>query len=238
MLDKEQKLLARVLDLFAQRFDQNAVLRGGMVLRVLGSPRLTNDLDYVFVPYTSKKEIVDDVLVCLHSIDGAHIEHSLNSKCLRVVLTVDGTRIQVESTVAVDVESDTTSTRMFSQQFDLPPRLIHIMELSVALSNKLAAWNERRLIRDLYDVWFLLQMSVTPDHATLAERLKNPNYSPLVDSDDYYAGDSPPDFYDFIRAKVATYTDDDIHDGLSDYLTDEEIVGLLLQFKAALARLR
>ncbi len=51
MIAKEQQLLARVLDLFAQKFDRKAVLRGGMVLRVLGSPRLTNDLDYVFVPY-------------------------------------------------------------------------------------------------------------------------------------------------------------------------------------------
>ena len=39
MIEKEQQLLARVLDLFAQRFDKKAVLRGGMVLRVLGSPR-------------------------------------------------------------------------------------------------------------------------------------------------------------------------------------------------------
>ena len=51
MIEKEQQLLAQVLDLFAQKFNKKAILRGGMVLRVLGSPRLTNDLDYVFVPY-------------------------------------------------------------------------------------------------------------------------------------------------------------------------------------------
>jgi hypothetical protein len=33
MIEKEQQLLARVLDLFAQKFDKKAVLRGGMVLR-------------------------------------------------------------------------------------------------------------------------------------------------------------------------------------------------------------
>ena len=47
MTNKEQELLARVLDVFAQKFDKQAVLRGGMVLRILGSPRFTNDLDYV-----------------------------------------------------------------------------------------------------------------------------------------------------------------------------------------------
>ncbi len=51
MIEKEQQLLAQVLDLFAQKFDKKAILHGGMVLRVLGSPRLTNDLDYIFVPY-------------------------------------------------------------------------------------------------------------------------------------------------------------------------------------------
>jgi len=41
MIEKEQQLLACVLDLFVQKFDKKAVLRGDMVLRVLGSPRLT-----------------------------------------------------------------------------------------------------------------------------------------------------------------------------------------------------
>ena len=62
MINREQALLAKVLDLFARTFDKNAVLRGGMVLRMLGSQRLTNDLDYVFVPYKSKKAIIPAIL--------------------------------------------------------------------------------------------------------------------------------------------------------------------------------
>ncbi len=57
MLEEEQKLIARVLDRIAGTFGKRAVLRGGMVLRILGSPRFTNDLDYVFVPYKSKSEV-------------------------------------------------------------------------------------------------------------------------------------------------------------------------------------
>ena len=45
MVGGQQELIACVLDLFAQQFPRRAVLRGGMVLRVLGSPRFTNDLD-------------------------------------------------------------------------------------------------------------------------------------------------------------------------------------------------
>lgn len=62
MADQEQALIARVLDLFAQRFAKRAVLRGGMVLRILGSPRFTNDLDYIFAPYQSKKDLVLEVM--------------------------------------------------------------------------------------------------------------------------------------------------------------------------------
>lgn len=237
MIEKEERLLARVLDLFAQKFDKKAVLRGGMVLRVLGSPRLTNDLDYVFVPYRSKKEIVDEILMCLQSIQGASVEHSLSSKCLRAVLTVDNTTIQIEAKVAMDVKTDTASTRLFSLQFDLPPRIIHIVDTRVALANKMAAWNERRLIRDVYDIWFMLQMQATPDEATLQQRLRKPVYSRLVKAEHRFASRTCGEFYEFLRVYVAKLTDKQIEQELSDYLQPEEIAGLALQFRAALARL-
>jgi predicted nucleotidyltransferase component of viral defense system len=237
MIEKEQELLARVLDLFAQHFDRKAVLRGGMVLRVLGSPRLTNDLDYIFVPYRSKNDIVDEIVSCLHSIEGAELDYSLNSKCLRVVLTLDRTTIQIEAKVAMDVQTATTSTRLFSSQFDLPPRIIHVVDTGVALANKMAAWNERRLVRDIYDIWFLLQMNATPDTATLEKRLRKPVYSRLVKESDRFPGQTCGEFYEFIRAHVAELTDRQITNELADYLPPEETAGLALLFRAALAKL-
>lgn len=237
MMAKEQLLLARVLDLFAQKFDRRAILRGGMVLRVLGSPRLTNDLDYVFVPYRSKKDIVTEILACLESIEGAKIDSSLNSKCLRIALTVDQTTIQIEAKVALDIKTTTTSTRFFSSQFNLPPRIIHVVDTGVALANKMAAWNERRLVRDIYDIWFLLQMKATPDKPVLEQRLRKPSYSPMVKKADYFRGKTRSEFYEFLRSKVAELTDDQVRDELSDYLPPDETEGLLLLFQAATARL-
>jgi len=237
MIEKEQRLLARVLDLFAQKFDRKAVLRGGMVLRVLGSPRLTNDLDYLFVPYKSKKEIVDEILMCLRSIEGAELSYSINSKCLRVVLTVDQTTIQIETKVAMDVKTTTTSTRLFSTQFNLPPRIIHVVDPSVALANKMAAWNERRLIRDIYDIWFLLQMHTQPDTAILGSRLAAPAYSSLVKKKDYFPGHTCSEFYEFLRTSVAALSDEQISNELSDFLPTAETSGLSLLFRASLARL-
>ncbi len=237
MIEKEQKLLAQVLDLFSQKFDKRAILRGGMVLKVLGSPRLTNDLDYVFVPYKSKNDIVDDIISCLKTITGATVTHSLNSKCLRVLLTVEQTTIQIEAQVAMDINMSTVSTKLFSSQFNLPPRIIYVTDYTIAMANKLAAWNERRLIRDIYDIWFFLQMDIKPDIATLEKRLQKPCYSRLVKYDDYFRGNGCNDFFDFIRQKVSCLSNDDITDAMSDYLPPEETTDMSMLFRAALVRL-
>jgi len=238
VIEKEQALLAKVVDLFASRFDKRAILRGGMVLRILGSERLTNDIDYVFVPYRSKNEIAGDIVNCLKSIEGAVVTHSLNSKCLRVVLTVDRTTVQIEAKVAMELKTATASTRLFSPQFHLPQRLIPVMDHSVALANKMAAWNERRLIRDLYDIWFYLRMNILPDAETLASRLRRPCYSRLVRKEDRFTGGTPVAFYEFLRARSAVLSDDDIRDALADYLPPDDTAGLAMLFRAAFARLR
>jgi predicted nucleotidyltransferase component of viral defense system len=237
-MEKEQALLAKVLDLFAQRFDKRAILRGGMVLRILGSQRMTNDLDYVFVPYKSKKDIIKDIVECLKSIDGAKVDYSLNSKCLRVKLSAGDAAIQIEAKVAMSVKTSIASTGLFSRQFNLPQRIIHVVNYSVALSNKMAAWNERRLIRDLYDVWFFLQMNIKPDEATLRARLMKPDYSRLVRKEDYFRGKTPGEFYEFMRERVALLSDTEIMESLEDYLPRKEILGMSMLFRAALAKLR
>jgi len=236
--ENEQALLAKVLDVFADRFDKHAVLRGGMVLRVLGSPRLTNDLDYVFVPYKSKNDIVDEIISCLELLDGVELSYTLNSKCLRVVLTIEQTTVQIEAKVAMDVETAILSTSQFSPQFNLPKRIIHVLDYPIALSHKMAAWNERRLIRDVYDIWFFLQMNICPDIETLESRLKKPVYSRLINAEDYFRGKSCAEFYDFMRQKVSLLSDKDIENEMADYLNPEEMAGLSMLFRAALARLR
>ena len=238
MMAQEQELLARVLDLFAQAFDKKAVLRGGMVLRVLGSPRFTNDLDYVFVPYKSKKDVVKEVVDCLNTLEGVTIDHSLNSKCLRVVLSKGQTTIQIEIKVALEMKTAIASTKLFSTQFNIPQRLIRIVAYPVALANKMAAWNERRLIRDLYDIWFYLQMQIKPDIDVLEKRLRTPSYSRLVKKEDYFPGKTSTEFYDFLRTKVSQLTERDIQNELVDYLPPEETEGLSMLFRAAFTRLR
>jgi len=237
MVVEQERLIARVLDLFAQRFPRRAVLRGGMVMRVLGSPRFTNDLDYLFFPYRSKKDIVEEVVSCLKRIEAASVSYSLNSKCLRVVVTVGDATVQVEAKVALSVRTAKASTRLVARAFGLPPRMVLVAEHSVSLANKLAAWNERRLMRDLYDVWFFLQMGVKPDEETLRERLRKPAYSRLVKPEKRFVGVSPADFYEFVREHVSRLTDADIADELADYLPADELPGLAMQLRSGFTRL-
>jgi hypothetical protein len=131
MMDEQQRLLAEVLDLFAQRFDRRAVLRGGMVLRILGCERLTNDLDYVFVPYRSKKDVVDDVLLALRTLPGVKVSHALNSKCLRV--TVEP-RLRGNPGGGQDGAAggrpDVVPPAVWRARSTWPPRLIRVVGLS------------------------------------------------------------------------------------------------------------
>lgn len=238
MNDNEQRLLAVILDLFAEEFGKEAVLRGDMVLKILGSNRYTNDLDCVFIPYRSKNQIVRHVLRCLGKIPNVMIRHSLNSQCLRILVSQGSTTVQVEAKVAERMKTDVLTTATFSPRFNLPKRLIHIVDHSVSLANNLAAWNERRLIRDVYDVWYFLQLSVSPDLTTLSTRLKKPRYSRAVKNRSIFKVQRFKSFYDFFRMQIANLTDQDVEEQLSDYLLPDELTGLLSPLKAGIIKLQ
>lgn len=237
MSEKQEALLGQILNLFAERFNTMAILRGGMVLRLLGCPRLTNDLDYVFVPFKSKRDIVDDVVATLRKIPGSEVTYSLNSKCLRAVVTVAGTSVQVEVKVALEEQTTILSTREVAGDLGLPTRLVRVVDYPVALANKMADWNERRLIRDLYDIWFYLKMGVRPDPTTLAGRLAKPEYSRLVKESERFQQTDTTRFLTFLSAAVQKLTDQHIAESLSDYLAPEEIPGLAMRFRAEIAKL-
>jgi len=116
--------------------------------------------------------------------------------------------------------------------------MVCISDHAVALANKLAAWNERRLVRDLYDIWFLLQMGITPDRETMAARLRKPDYSRLVKTADRFPGKTVEEFFEFVRNRAARLRDVQVQEELSDYLPSAEREGLAMQIRAALVKLR
>jgi len=234
----QERLLAVVIDKFAQEFGKQAILRGGMVLKAIGSLRHTNDVDYLFVPFKSKKDIVSQILNCLQKMSGVSIKHSLNSKCLRIHLTKENTTIQIEAKVARESKVDIISTKLISTKFDLPIRAIYIVDHSVSLANKLAAWNERRLARDLYDILFFIQMDIQADKIILEKRLNKPEYSKLIKSKDYFEGKEVEEFYEFLRNEVNKISEKKIIDELLDYLPPKELIGIKGFLVAALIKLK
>lgn len=167
-----EALLVWVLHRFAEEFNEHAILKGGLLLRLLDSPRYTNDVDFVFAPYRSKRQITPRVRAILDEIEGGEVDVSLHSTMLRATIRVDGVGVQVECSVSPECRSIAMTTASMAEANGYPPRVVRAMDLSVALAHKLAAWNERRLVRDLYDAYFFVaRVGVRPDMPVLEDRL-------------------------------------------------------------------
>jgi predicted nucleotidyltransferase component of viral defense system len=171
----QMRLLVITLHHLTASFKEHAILKGGMQLALFSSLRSTNDLDFVFVPFHSKKEIVDDIRKCLESMGpGTTVEVKMSSKNAKFYVSQNTTRIEVEVSVDTDVESVPVNTASLAKTYGLAPQMVRVMKPDIALGHKIAAWNERRLVRDLYDIyfWFSVQ-KIIPDKTTLEKRLSS-----------------------------------------------------------------
>jgi predicted nucleotidyltransferase component of viral defense system len=164
-----------IMHRMTEEFKDHAILKGGMQLRLLDCPRSTNDLDYIFCPYKSKKEIEKKIEKILEEIPQSEITITKNSKVIVFSVKVKDVYIQVEAQVAPACSSIPISTNSISDvEKILLPKVIKVMSLDVAFSHKLAAWNERRLYRDLYDIYYFYRILKVKFHIqTLLDRLKN-----------------------------------------------------------------
>lgn len=161
-----------VMHRFAEVFGLRAVIKGGMALRLLDCPRSTTDIDYVFAPYASKRDIEDAIRAVLLEIEDARFEIVIHSTMLRATLVLEGVSIQIEAIVAEECASEAVATADLAHRVGQPSHVVRIQLPSQALSHKLAAWNERRLFRDLYDVYFLNgRLGAEPDVDVLRARL-------------------------------------------------------------------
>lgn len=229
-------LFVWVMHRFAEVFEDHAVVKGGMALRLVDSPRLTNDIDYVFVPFTSKKQIVARLRAVLDEIDGAAVVLEVHSKMLRAELRVDQAAIQIEANVATECESEAMATGGLARSVAQPSRIVRIMSPAHALAHKLAAWNERRLGRDLYDIYFLLaRAGAKPALAVLEARLaKVESRLPALRQRRRI---SRSQLGAELLAAVDALTDRDLRRELEGVLPPEELAGLALRIRAAVLRL-
>lgn len=221
---------------FSEVFEDKAIMKGGMVLRLLDCPRYTNDIDYVFAPFGTKKAVVKRITKVLNELEAAEIEVTLHSKMMRADVRIDDVTIQVEANVAMECNAIPMPTASLARPLGQPSQIIRIMSLDSALAHKLAAWNERRLSRDLYDAYFLqAHAGATIDFAVLDTRLaKTESRLPKLKSKRRM---SRADFASQLREATQDLTDKDLEEELSGLLDATERTGLGVRIRIAAERL-
>lgn len=225
-----------VMHRFAGAFEDQAVIKGGMALRLVDSPRATRDIDYVFVPFHSKADIRRRIEDVLSELDGAEIGIQLHSTMLRADVRVDGAAIQIEVSVALSCPSAAMATAGFAQSLGQPSHVVRVMSWDTALAHKLAAWNERRLLRDLYDCYFIsARLGEYPHQETLEARLaKFRSRLPKLKSRRRM---TKADLARALREAAQGVTEASIAEELAPLLPESELAGLDVRLRAAVVGL-
>jgi predicted nucleotidyltransferase component of viral defense system len=217
-------LMVWIMNQLADTFGNHAVLKGGMQLRLVDCPRFTNDLDYVFIPFSSKKDIKDRILEALKENPDIDVSCAIHSKCIRYFASLGSIRVQLEVNVAMECESQELTTASLARQKNQQGRIIRAMRFSCALAHKLAAWTERGLIRDLYDVYYMaVVLNVLPDQKILLERLSRVQSRQKGAKKTAMTIDS---FIEKLEMAAASLTRPMVDNELRDYMRAEELPGL------------
>ena len=158
--EKREKLLLRVLHLISNKYKNQAILKGGMYLRLLNSPRYTQDIDFVFLKDQSRKNIATEIKDMLAQEDGITIEKTqLNSRGLFIDIKSENILAEIEISIIekLNTPSETIATTALAKKLDMPNQMVTVMSRSESYSHKIAAALERDVLRDLYDIFLLLK---------------------------------------------------------------------------------
>ena len=144
-------------------------------------------------------------------------------------------KIQVEVNVDTKCDSTELSTISLAKMNNQSGRIIRAMSYNQLLSHKLAAWNERELIRDLYDSYFLYDvLDEKLDIGILKKRLLKIEPAKGKDS---IKSMTLGEFISKIEMYVKELTFEDVSFELKDYLNQEELIGLDKKIKIAIKSL-
>lgn len=228
--------MVEIMHFLADAFPNQAILKGGMELRLLDCPRYTNDLDYVFIPFESKKDVAELIADTLRQIPGVNIQTMMHSTCIRFLIEKEQVKVQLEVNVDKKCSSEALSTSSIASANQILPRIIRGMSFPVALGHKLAAWNERGLIRDLFDIAFMVNiLNINPDLDILKSRLENVNYR--IKSKVNKKKMTISEFSDKLLSTSQHLTQDAVEKELRDYLSPEELPGLEKKIKIAINKI-
>ena len=156
----------------------------------------------------------------------------MNSKALRILLTYGGQSAQIEINVEKGCPSIPMSSALLSASHGRPTRILRIMEPSVSFAHKIAAWTERELMRDLYDMYqYESIFRVKPQMDILKARLaKARSYANVIAARDLNG----------LIGKMterANRLDEDSLTELRPILSNDELAGLTFRLRASILAL-
>ena len=231
-----EELLTRVMNRLAERFKDQSVVKGGMLLRLYSSPRSTQDIDFVLLTKESKKICKKILVEALNDLEDVKVgEVDLNSRGIFIDIE-DGEGIQkamVEINVlpSTQLPPEPLSTAPLAQKYSLSGRVISSMAMPEAFAHKIAATLERDAVRDLYDLSQMEAMGPF-DQKTLEMRLAKlciGRAKPLAVSNFKAAG--------MLRKKMEALEQKTIDKELNPFLPPEFRTGVLGVIRASVGRL-
>lgn len=149
-----------------------------MLLRLLNSPRSTQDVDYFLLSEKSKKLLVKDIEKALGQFEGATISKvTVNSRGIFVDMKgveegVGTVMVEINVVSSLFMPSDHVSTVALSHQYSLTGRIVATIALPEAFAHKISACIERRSMRDLYDI-SIFDVLCDFDRNTLQKRFQS-----------------------------------------------------------------
>lgn len=220
-------------------FPQNAILKGGMAMKLLlNCPRYTNDLDYIFVPFKSRKPVLKQLCEALSTVDFLTITATHQHSSTFVIEIQTNTEPEISAAIEFNVQLECNrvpvSTRRLALIIQQPGQLVNVTNPQEAMAHKIAAWLERDLMRDLYDIYFFVQSGFSPDKKTLEDRLSNINN--LNKRRKLPKKMEIGDLAELLKKRLLALTDSEI-DTLGAILPQDEIILLKTQLKPTLNRL-
>jgi len=157
MKDREE-LLIKVMHLMSEHFKDRIVLEGGMLLRLLNSPRATQDADYLLVSERSKKVLSGELRELLKRLDDVTVKDiKLNSRGIFIELESEASP-HIKAFLEINVvpfllrPPTSISTVALARRYSMTSRVIAAMDMPEAFAHKIAAAIQRNSIRDLYDL--------------------------------------------------------------------------------------
>ncbi|MGL1901960.1 MAG: nucleotidyl transferase AbiEii/AbiGii toxin family protein [Fibrobacterales bacterium] len=223
-----------VLELFSKEFPSHAILKGGMSLRLLGCPRNTKDLDFLFIPYSSKKEVAPLIDSVIKKYPEIEYDLKAHSTCIVCKLSHNNIQIAIDVTVTESIDTIPATTEVLSSQYNYPNFIIRTVSYENALANKIGAWIERRLMRDIYDIHFYIStLRVNPDMGILTNRMSKITSR----RDKSLKSLTLPELISLFDTFCQELTLKQLEGELNEYFSEIELIGLDMKIKVSLQKL-